>query len=63
MNSAKKIIGGILFIIFLNVGVSLIFKFFAIDSSVYSDYILWFSFIIIMWMVLPVENNFTFDNS
>jgi Ca2+/Na+ antiporter len=63
MNSAKKIIGGILFIIFLNVGVSLIFKFFAIDSSVYSDYILWFSFIVIMWMVLPVKNNFTFDNS
>ena len=63
MNNAKKIIGGIFIVIFLNVGVSLIFKFFAIDSAIYSDYILWFSFIIIMWMILPSNKDLSFSDS
>ena len=63
MSLGKKILAGLAIIIFLNYGVSLVMKFFAVKTSSYSDYITWLSFLIIMWIFLPKENDFTFDNT
>lgn len=63
MSIGKKILAGLAIIIFLNYGVSLVMKFFAVKTSSYSDYITWLSFLIIMWIFLPKENDFTFDNT
>ena len=63
MSAGKKILAGLAIIIFLNYGGSLVMKFFAVKSSTYSDYITWLSFLIIMWMFLPKDNEFTFDDT
>jgi hypothetical protein len=61
MDKGKKIAVGLFIIIFLNYGGSLVMNFFAVNNSSYSDYLTWLSFLIIMWMFLPKENDFTFD--
>lgn len=62
MDAGKKIVVGFLIIIFLNYGVSLVMKFFAVKSSSYSDYATWTSFLIIMWMFLPTKNTVSFES-
>lgn len=61
MDGGKKIVFGLFIIIFLNFGVSLVMKFFAVKNSSYSDYVTWISFLIIMWIFLPAKNDFTFS--
>lgn len=63
MNFAKKVILGLFIVIFLNYGLSLVMKFFAVKTNTYADYVTWLSFLIIMWMFLPKENDFTFNDS
>jgi hypothetical protein len=63
MSLGKKTLAGLAIIIFLNYGFSLVMKFFAVKTSTYSDYITWLSFLIIMWIFLQKENDFTFDDT
>jgi len=63
MDGGKKIAVGLFIIIFLNFGVSLVMKFFAVKNSSYSDYVTWLSFLIIMWIFLPAKNNFSFSDN
>jgi hypothetical protein len=63
MEAGKKILYGLMAIIFLNYGVNLIMSFFITNNSAYSDYITWASFLIIMWMFLPSSSPFNFEDS
>jgi len=63
MEAGKKIVYGLIAIIFLNYGGSLVMSFFMTNTSSYSDYITWASFLIIMWMFLPSSSPFNFDDS
>ena len=59
----NKIIIGLIAIIFMNYGGSLVMSFFGAKTSTYSDYITWTTFLIILWMVLQAKNDFTFNQS
>ena len=62
MTMGKKLLFGLFVIIFLNYGVGLVMNFFAVKTNTYSDYVTWLSFLIIMWIFLPKNNDFTFDD-
>ena len=61
MNTGKKLLIGIFAILFINIGGGLIMKFFAVKSNTYGDYLTWFSFLLIMWIIMPQKNEITFS--
>lgn len=61
MELGKKVVVGLFIIIFINYGGSLLMSFFGANDGTYSDYMTWLSFLIIMWMFLPIKNDFNFD--
>lgn len=61
MEGGKKILVGLIAIIVLNYGGSLVMSFFG-DVSAYDEYITWTSFLIIMWMFLSPSSDYTFDD-
>ncbi len=50
MNFAKKVILGLFIVIFLNYGLSLVMKFFAVNTNTYADLVTWLLFFCFLFL-------------
>ena len=53
MNTGKKIVVGLITLLGVNFFVKLVANFMDIDEAIYMHYLIWFSALVVFWMILP----------